>query len=160
MSLDFHRGYVFLEWMRAAHHGHGRHGSDLAEALGAAGDPDSVRTAEQFLERAEADGMLHRNAEATPTAQQRFFGVGGLGKLPGGRGGPAQWPGGPMKRRKGSLPRCVCGAVLRGKAKLCGPCAAEEAARKARVPDPGKPCAHCGHVGQSGDPFCFGCGRS
>lgn len=75
----FYRGPVFLTWLRALNLTRTVHGEQLTDMLGADGDPDAARTAEKWLDVALKLKLVTQNGPATPTHQQQFFGVGGVG---------------------------------------------------------------------------------
>jgi hypothetical protein len=81
--IKFYRPELFKEWLEKCWNLHGCHGSELVELLGKPRDgkpgcPDNVANAAKLLSLAEKAGWIKRHEVATPTVEQKFFGVGGL----------------------------------------------------------------------------------
>ena len=81
--IKFYRGEIFKEWLQRLWDVHGNHGNELAKLLGTPrngkpGMTDNVYAADKVLLAAEKAGWIRRLETATPTVEQRFFGVGGM----------------------------------------------------------------------------------
>jgi hypothetical protein len=74
--LTHYRGDVFEAWLDRLYERGFAHGSELVEALGAAGMTDNVRAAEELLVVALGVGWIERG-RFDPSRDQRFFGAAG-----------------------------------------------------------------------------------
>jgi DNA polymerase III sliding clamp (beta) subunit (PCNA family) len=84
-AIKNYRGEVFAEWLSHLYNTTFNHGSELVLLLGTprAGKPgmtDNVDAADKLLRAAAEEGWIQKaSASPTPSADQRFFGIGGQG---------------------------------------------------------------------------------
>lgn len=81
--IKFYRGDIFREWLQRLWDVHGNHGNELAKLLGTPRDgkpgmTDNVASADRILLAAEKAGWIKRAETASPSMEQKFFGVGGM----------------------------------------------------------------------------------
>lgn len=87
-ALKYYRGDVFAKWAEHLVFTTFNHGDTLVKMLGTPtserpGLADNVYAAGKLLEAAEKAGWIVRADHASPSTEQRFFGVGGMaGKNP------------------------------------------------------------------------------
>lgn len=97
-ALEHFRGEVFASWLERLLSTTFGHGSALVIALGSpSGDrpgmSDNTYAADRLLAAAEAEGWIAKAGETpSPSAEQRFFGVGGMhGSNPNLGAYPSVW---------------------------------------------------------------------